>query len=275
MKTPFAPPGAFLRKQGQACAHGEKGQSLAEFAIVAAFALVPLFLFSIYVGKWSFTQLRGIEAARYVAWERTVWRAAPPPGRDWPAIKGDDTLRQEVAMRFFGGRDERLEPVTAVQSASTGPSPEPLIHRHDGQPLVPERERITVTTSIEKDASALGKAIQGLQNIGAFPLEMSGPVVATVSVPVSGIPQFPELSRPLDFRAQAAVLGDGWSANGPGEEKKIVRSMAPQLGLLDNPVIRGAASLLSWVFPEYQRFEPSKVDPEVQYGDRLQPFPRH
>ncbi|MHB8236598.1 MAG: hypothetical protein ACYDDD_03940, partial [Acidithiobacillus ferrivorans] len=55
----------------------ERGQSLTEFVVVAAFALIPLFFLVIYSGKWSFTQLRTIEAARYVAWERTVWRDQP------------------------------------------------------------------------------------------------------------------------------------------------------------------------------------------------------
>ena len=45
----------------------ERGQSLTEFVVVAAFALIPLFFLVIYTGKWSFIQLRTIEAARYVA----------------------------------------------------------------------------------------------------------------------------------------------------------------------------------------------------------------
>ncbi len=254
---------------------GESGQSLTEFAVVGALVLVPLFLFTGYIGKWGFTQLRAIEAVRYVAWERTVWRTAPPSGRAWAAIKSDDQLREEVAQRFFSGRGEAITASTA--STAIGTSHEPLLTRHDGQPLLADRAQVAVETHEEaapallKGAWGIGQKLLGLG--GGFPLEMSGPTVATVSVPITGIPQFQELARPLTFTAQAAVLTDAWTANGPGEEKRLVQGMLPS-NWLNNPAVKSVAAVGIWLFPELGRFEPATVDPEVQYGDRLQPMPR-
>ncbi len=89
-------------------AKGEGGQALTETVVVAGFILVPLFILGIYVGKWAYLQDRAIEAARYAAWERVVSPATPPKNRDWVSLKSDADLANEVRIRFFGGRAERL-----------------------------------------------------------------------------------------------------------------------------------------------------------------------
>ncbi|MEY2343030.1 TadE family protein [Acidithiobacillus sp. IBUN Pt1247-S3] len=272
----------------------EDGQALVETVVVAGAVLVPLFLGMVYAGKWGFTQDRAVEAARYAAWERVVWRAQPPAGRQWTAQRSDDELRQDLTVRYFGDRNEKI---TADNSgAAQGSSSEPLLHKHDGKPLLTERERhITLATREEGSAMAgglLGSALAAAKFGRGLGIEMSGPTVATVSVTLDGIPQrmFREvgLAQNLTFSAQAAVLTDPWSANGPAEAQKITQDFAnpPQivatrtLGQYAIKVpmlaLRVTAFLLGGLFSETDRFKPSAlvpVDQELQFGDRLQPRP--
>ncbi|WP_308387764.1 hypothetical protein [Acidithiobacillus sp. AMEEHan] len=282
----------------------ESGQALTETVVIAGFVLVPLLLLGVYVGKWAYLQDRSIEAARYAAWERVVSLANPPQNREWVSLKTDQDLQNEVAIRFFGGRGEKLTAVTGNAGATDiakGSSREPLLRKHDGTSLLVEREKnITVATRQEAfDGGWTGGAIGAFgkltQKIGVMPLEMTGPTVAAVTVSAAGLPQkiFAEvgLGQPLQFKAQAAVLGDPWSANGPGEEERLLRSgfMKPQEALplkgskysfgIAATTLRGLGYPLGDLFQEAGKFtnDPDKyrikIDTEQQFGDRLQPAP--
>lgn len=273
----------------------ERGQALVEVAVVAGFVLVPLLLMGVYVGKWAYTQDRSIEAARYAAWERIVWRNQPPAGRQWTALRTDGVLRDDVAVRFFGGRGEKLE--SDNRSAAQGAGTEPLLHKHDGQPLLTEREKhIALQTREEVNAmdkgllkAALVAAKQGQNGMG---IDLTGPTVATVSVTLDGIPQrlFREvgLQQPLTFTGQAAVLTDPWSAKGPSEAQAISERLAtpPQIEGIRHTqrgikvimdTLRATGFLLGGLFGETASFHSSPtipVNPELQFGDRLQPAPQ-
>ncbi|MGC9216740.1 hypothetical protein [Acidithiobacillus sp.] len=253
----------------------ESGQSLTEFVVVAAFTLIPLFFFVIYTGKWGFTQLRTIEAARYVAWERTIWRDQPPRGREWFAIKSDADLRNEAAVRFFGGHNGGL----SNTDTGGGNNVDPILTRHDGRPLLRDLGNIQVATHAEPISTGISMKFLGtLMKLTDAPLRMTGPTAATVSVQLEGLPGSAYLpGNPLakgpQFTAQAAVLTDAWTANGPAEETRIVQKFLPSR-LMNNTATNAVKSAGGWLFPELNRLDFGYVDPEVQYGDRLQPYPK-
>ncbi len=276
----------------------ERGQALTEVVVVAGFVLVPLLILGVYVGKWGYLQDRSIEAARYAAWERVVSPAAPPAGREWASLKSDADLQKEVSIRFFGGRNERLTAVIGSAGAAglaTGSSGEPLLRKHDGQPLLVQREQnITVATRQETfDGGWTSGVSNALNRLAGNPLQMTGPTVAAVTVSAAGLPQriFAEvgLGDPLQFKAQAAVLTDPWTANGPGEEERLLRegimkrqetlskkkvgfSIAGQLFYLATWPLGKLAEEFEkhWNDPDRDRL---KIDTEQQVGDRLQPYP--
>lgn len=276
----------------------EKGQALTETVVVAGFVLVPLLILGVYVGKWAYLQDRTIEAARYAAWERIVWRTDPPKNREWLALKSDADLANEVRVRYFGGTGERITAVAGSAKgadAAQGASRDPLLRKHDGDPLLVERERnITVATRQEAfDGGWTDKAMKALNGLTNNPMEMTGPTVATVSATAAGLPQrlFAQvgLGNPLTFRAQAAVLTDAWTANGGQEEEKVLRGgfmkvleteslgKIPFTGL--SMFLYGLALPLKGLFREarYHFADPDanrlKIDTELQFGDRLQPAP--
>lgn len=53
--------------------HKLRGQAMTEFVIAAAFVLMPLFIFVPLLGKYIDFKHSAIQAARYEAWEYTVW----------------------------------------------------------------------------------------------------------------------------------------------------------------------------------------------------------
>ncbi|MGC9239893.1 MAG: hypothetical protein ACP5D5_09540 [Acidithiobacillus sp.] len=285
-----SPPGPLLG--------GEKGQALTETVVVAGFVLVPLLILGVYVGKWAYLQDRTIEAARYAAWERIVWRTEPPKNREWVALKSDADLANEVRVRYFSGTRERITAVAGSANgadAAQGASRDPLLRKHDGDPLLVEREKnITVATRQEAfDGGWTNGVMNALNRVAGNPMEMTGPTVATVSTTAAGLPQriFAQvgLGNPLTFRAQAAVLTDAWTANGTQEEEKLLRDgfMKPLETVSRGKIFfTGLSQVLYFLglplgnlFREaqYHYSDPDanrlKIDTELQFGDRLQPAP--
>lgn len=280
-----------LWESGWSIGKGEGGQAMTETVVVAGFILVPLLILGVYVGKWAYLQDRTIEAARYAAWERTVSPLSAPKSRDdWVSLKSEDDLANEVRLRFFGGRNERITAVTGSAGAgdvARGSSPEPLLRKYDGQPLLIKREEnITVNTREEAfDGGWAAGAMGALSSLAGSPLPMTGPTVAAVTVSATGLPQriFSEvgLGDPLQFKAQAAVLTDPWSGS-PKDEERIVESLMKPQRIIDSSagnVFRLWAQALDLaglgLFMEAAKLNDHylDVDTNLQFGDRLQPAP--
>lgn len=83
-----------------------KGQAMTEFLICASFALIPLFLGISLLAKYIDIKQAAIQAARYQAWEYTVWYAnnsEPMSGFNAAKqpIKSTSATRKETGRRFF------------------------------------------------------------------------------------------------------------------------------------------------------------------------------
>jgi len=102
--------------------HRHSGQAMTETIIAASFVLIPLFLLIPLLGKYIDIRHTTIQAARYEAWEYTVWYrdnnkrttinpyAEQPNGvkdennNDVPLpTKGYTELQKEARQRFFSG----------------------------------------------------------------------------------------------------------------------------------------------------------------------------
>lgn len=117
---------------------------MTEFLVCASFALVPLFLGISLLGKYIDIKQTAIQAARYEAWEYTVWfandnepmtgfNAVPQP------IKSTTLTHTETQQRFFTdpGNSDTTQPITSTD-AITGWSADtanPLWVDHSGMAL--------------------------------------------------------------------------------------------------------------------------------------------
>lgn len=78
------------------------GQAITEFNVVAAFVLVPLFIMIPLMGKYIDMKHSSVQAARYMAWERTVWfEGSTVPANTSAIPKDKKVLAQEAHDRFF------------------------------------------------------------------------------------------------------------------------------------------------------------------------------
>jgi hypothetical protein len=89
------------------------GQAATEFLITATFVLVPLLLLIPLLGRYIDIQHTAIQAARYEAWEYTVWygdSSDMPSGfsGDQP-LKAPDATQRESRARFFGRTDRPID----------------------------------------------------------------------------------------------------------------------------------------------------------------------
>ena len=76
----------------------QSGQAMAEFLVVAVFALVPVMLGTVFLMKLGNSQHEMHEAARYAAWERTVWSANGKGAHH----KSDASVLNEAVARILG-----------------------------------------------------------------------------------------------------------------------------------------------------------------------------
>lgn len=118
-----------------------RGQALTEFLICASFVLIPMFLIVPMFGKYIDMRHATIEAARYEAWEYSVWYSADcerdmfanfaSGGNECPMsgfneaqqpFKSRNVTQSETRRRFFSRTDAALtpaDPAAAVQGALT------------------------------------------------------------------------------------------------------------------------------------------------------------
>ncbi|TDJ64973.1 MAG: hypothetical protein E2O36_00830 [Proteobacteria bacterium] len=88
-----------------------RGQAMTEVLICATFILVPLFLIVPTFAKFIELKQTTIQAARYEAWEYTVWFADPACGRD-----GDISGCPMGGFTAFGHNEKILPGKTALQT---------------------------------------------------------------------------------------------------------------------------------------------------------------
>lgn len=120
------------------------GQSMTEFLFCASFFLVPLFLGISLLGKYIDIKQTNIAAARYQAWEYTVWFAnnrEPMTGFDAAdqPIKSTRFTQNESQQRFFTaiGDETTTLPITAIDGNTgwTAATANPLWSDHRGDRL--------------------------------------------------------------------------------------------------------------------------------------------
>ena len=82
----------------------QSGQAITEFNVMAAFVLVPLFIMIPILGKHIDMKHSSVQAARYMAWERTVWfeETTVPEKTENVIYKDQRDLERETRERFFG-----------------------------------------------------------------------------------------------------------------------------------------------------------------------------
>ncbi len=212
--------------------------------IACAFFLVPLFLIMTLLMKYIDMDVAVQEAARYAAFQRTVFMPDSKLRDATAATQTQGQAQTGMIMRFFSGGQDGI---AGTQTGSTsGFSNQALWYDQAHKGLVGATAAKLTTYSDSASATpqdeALNATLGTLNSISAglvgFNLDYDGLMQAQVSLTPadpSGPIGFRNLATPstlfehlgLVFHGQDTVLADGWSAANPANVKSQVQSMLP------------------------------------------------
>lgn len=247
----------------------ESGQSLTEL-LVFSIVLVPVLLMVPLLGKYINLNQSALEAARYVAWERTVW--ADRAGSDPETIVKDDAqLQAEIRRRFFSDPDLPIKGSDGDGNAQAGPNPLWFDPAH--RPLLARYEDVTAQTRNGPSPgplyAALRSVLSSLRMVTPFHLNTDGLYTAEVQVKVADVPGLkPFDALGLRIERRNVILTDAWNAGSPDQVKRQVKGLVPT-SVLDTKVVNDLIQLLGNFAPELRGLKPGYVAPDELPADRL------
>lgn len=220
----------------------QRGQATVEFVIAAMFFLIPLYLIIIALGKFADVQAGASQAARYAAWERTVWLS----DTQWKNrmgstanTKSTDELRSEIAWRVVGSNrttiaandKSRSDLRNGTLSMWTDGEGKPLLERYSDLTLAESGHALslaecpTCVTPLDLKAGPLTLGIAVPQN---------NMVVADAAIAVGANSAalkrlFPAYTgyAGLQTSDRVALLPNEWMANGRNGVTTVVQDAVP------------------------------------------------
>jgi len=269
------------------------GQALVEFLIAATLVLIPMFLVVPLLGKYIDMKATAIQAARYAAWERTVWYGHA----DWTAAtKTDDQLQKEIRVRFFSNTATSKLQAGDLNAGGWAGGVKPLWKDRAGNSMLVNYGSDVTQGSIRDDTpglinDVLDPIVSAISFVGgilgaAFVLDMESQYTSTVNVatvqtrPIKqvmgnmpGLQTFQGVT-PL-FSEKNVLIANGWSARGSAQVKTQTEGLTPTSFLQRSP-LSDVLTIIQWVSVVFApELNPNhlklggEVKPDVVPDDRL------
>jgi hypothetical protein len=264
---------------------------MVEFLIAATTVLIPLFLIVPLLGKYMDMKAAAIQAARYAAWERTVYFGHA----DWAAAqKTDVEIQQEIQQRFFS--NTATSKLLASDKNTTGwptAGPKPLwVDRGGSSMLVTYNSDVRQAGQKDETPGLINAifdpitdAISALGGLlgAAFVLDMDSQYTSTVTVTTALTREIrQQIGRNLPtghtqpiFSEKNVLIANGWSANGAAHVKAQTEGLVP-LSFLQRSPISDITAIIQYVAaiiapelaPDYLKLG-GVIQPDVVPDDRL------
>lgn len=272
-----------------------RGAALVEFIVIAIFVLVPMYLATQAIGKLGDVRASAQNAARYSAWERTVWyddTGSLYAKKNSPNQKSAAAIRQEAVVRVFNERKAGFK-YSANDKASTGLAngTDPMWRDTAGKALVDDPARITMTATDVKPSKDILSAAIGLINKITVP-SVTGTLAPPVPTQTLAVVDFKldKVARDsdvykrlwskksgldadwtgLDYEAPAAILSNTWAANASGGTKDMVSDSVPTANGLGTALnLATKATLAAWDLSVAPRVDIGRIAVDVVPPDRL------
>jgi hypothetical protein len=219
---------------------------MVEFIVAGTFVLVPLFLAISIFGKSINVQHTAEVAARYGAWERTVWYEASPESGQFdrhngPNRKSADEIRNEIGVRVLNDRSSE----TVVNAGDRGTSSfakelDPMFQDMAGTAYMTDYSQLSsAQASVAPERQIAGTALDFLRGVPMF--ERFLPAVpqdnlATATIRFASVAKSSEAYKRLwpdaawtglDFEARSGILSNTWAANSSVGTKDMVADIVP------------------------------------------------
>lgn len=262
------------------------GQAMTEFVIGSVLFAIPMFLLIPLVGKYLDMRATAVQAARYVAWERTVFYGGTSASVSWPANDKDGgTLQNEVRQRLFS-EGTSIAGSDGAAGGWGGSGIKANWYNRDGSAMLANYSDVGQSVSNDDTpniaSDLLSLIITVTDAIGSFTLETKGLYTGSVSVGVTTEPINNSLSYDsaaafdpgrLSFSESNVILANGWSAGGASHVKTQIKGLTPTSIFATDPVktifdvIKGVLAAAST--QELWNLELGKIEPDVVPPDRL------
>ena len=268
----------------------QRGQAMVEFLVSAMFVLVPLFLAIAALGKLNDVQHTADMAARYAAWERTVWYE--PATSDFGAInqpnqKSAAAINSEIALRLLNDRSASASIIKDSDKSATAFSNglDPMWRDNAGTAYLDDYKQLASGVTHETPATDIaGGVIATLKSVSVNGLLNFVPPVPTDTLAVASVtlndvakksaayqrlwPGAPGWNG-LQFNATGAVLSNTWSANGSASTHDMVARTVPTAQGLGAIVTAAKVGIAPWDPIQTARIEVGKIAVDQLPGDRL------
>jgi hypothetical protein len=268
---------------------------MVEFIVVALFVLVPLYLAVQALGKFADVRSAANTAARYAAWEKTVWHEDTSSvfhAKNQPNQKSAAQIRNEAMVRVFNDRQTGFKYAGTDKGATTfAKGTDPLWRDTRGQALVDDPARFTLTASYESPSKdILGSAIGLINKItvpsitGTLAPPVPTQTLAVARLQLLKVGEKSEVYKRLwaksaglptdfvgeDMAAQGAILSNTWAANSSQGTHGMVSASVPTASGLGTAIETGAKTLMfTWDPTLAPRLDLGRVAPDVVPADRL------
>lgn len=265
-----------------------------EFLVIATFVLVPLFLATQALGKFADVRSAANTAARYAAWERTVWyddTTSDFAKHNAPNQKSSAAILNEVRVRVLNKRDDAQKYKSTDRTAATfANGTDPLWTDTLGVAYITDPANVGVSIVQETPSKDfLAKVITLINKISvpsitgtlAPPVPSQTMAVATVRLDKVALESevykrlwaksagLPDDWTGLDFTATGAILSNTWAANSSDGTKKMVTASVPTANALGTAVETAArVALLPWDPLQIPRLDIGKITVDIVPPDR-------
>ena len=274
----------------------QRGAAMVEFIVGAVFFMVPLYLATQALGKFADVQQTANSAARYAAWEKTVWfEDTSSRFQSHNAVNQKTTtqIRAEILARVLNDRrtgliykDTDKGAITLVNGQDT------LWQDSAGTDYMSDISTTTLTSRYDRPTrDATGAAIDLINTI-SIP-NITGTLAPPVPVNTMASTTFtlkdvakdsavykrlwsrdsglPDDWIGIDFEGRSGILTNTWSANASGGTKQMVEDSVPTASDTLKPILTTATivALAAWDPIAASQIEYGKVAPDVVPKDRL------
>ncbi|CAG4908415.1 hypothetical protein [Paraburkholderia saeva] len=275
------------------------GQAMTEFLVATALVMGVLLLAVATLGKFNDVRNKTLMGARYIAWERTVWRSeatvndspATSGDDDWYSqygsgtqqpVKSDNELQREVIRRMLA---QNGAPVAAGDRVNSSlPIAPAMWEDHGGHAFLGAADDVVASSGRDESPAAnLAQYTSG--SFGSMSTSGSGTFNASLNLATRNLQTgtlsvaiakdndalkniWPGFSG-LTFSDTNAVLANTWLAEGAskGEQLFTAATPAPNASLVNPSLYTG----LGKYAPEIGTLQFGRVERDVVPADRLSP----
>lgn len=280
-----------------AAARGQHGQAMVEFLVAALFFVVPLFLAVVVIGKFGDVQNSANQAARYAAWERTVWYDDAGSvffEKNGSNHKTSTQINNEISARLINDRSLDVTTIKNTDKSATSfvNGIDPLWRDTAGEKYLSQYgNHVTAVTRLQPSTNIANGAISAISSlplpqgvVGTLVPPVPGDTLALSTVTFKKIADSSTAYRRLwpkdtvwgvdwegvDFSASSGILSNTWAANGRNSTEAMVKMSVPTAQGLGTLIQTTAtATMAVWDPTLLGRLDMGKVAADVVPPDRL------